>query len=116
MNYCLACSGGSCVAGYTVQTYVKQGSADNGLTCEQSPQPNKVCPEICQSNTKSVCCLEGGKQLMPHLLGRSQPFIYHTTAGFTNCEWVGDPPNCLNAACRAGQICMLKPSPPPSDA
>jgi hypothetical protein len=52
------------VAGYTLQTHVKQGSADNGLSCEQSPQSNKVCPEICQSNTKSVCCLEGSKRLM----------------------------------------------------
>jgi hypothetical protein len=78
MNYCLACSGDSCVAGYTAQTHVKQGSADNGLSCEQSPQANNVCPEICQSNTKTVCCLEGGKQLMPHPLARPQPLIYHT--------------------------------------
>ncbi|KAG6836731.1 hypothetical protein H0H93_004394 [Arthromyces matolae] len=48
-----SCSGGSCVSGYTAQTHVKQGSADNGLSCEQSPQVNKVCPEICQSNTKT---------------------------------------------------------------
>jgi hypothetical protein len=75
MNYCLACSGDSCVAGYTAQTHVKQGSADNGLSCEQSPQANNVCPEICQSNTKTVCCLEGGKQLMSHPLARSQPLI-----------------------------------------
>ncbi|KAF8963452.1 hypothetical protein BDZ97DRAFT_1904916 [Flammula alnicola] len=28
-------------------------------------------------------------------------------AGYTNCRWVGDPPNCLNAVCSAGQIAIF---------
>lgn len=74
MNYCLACAHDSCVSGFVAQTYVKQGSVDNG-SCEQQPPTNNVCPEICQSNTKTVCCLEGGKQLMSYSLVRSRPFI-----------------------------------------
>lgn len=88
-----ACFGGSCNADecaspYVVQTRVKQGSADS-TSCESQPQGSSknppVCPEICQSNTKPVCC----------------------DSGYTNCEWVGDPPNCLNAACKAGQVAIF---------
>ncbi|KAF8816939.1 hypothetical protein BYT27DRAFT_6953579 [Phlegmacium glaucopus] len=83
-----ACFGGSCSANecaspYVVQTFVKQGSADNGLSCESVP--NAVCPTVCQSNTKPVCC----------------------NSGYTNCRWVGDPPACLNAVCSAGQIAIF---------
>ncbi|KAI5116231.1 hypothetical protein M0805_001223 [Coniferiporia weirii] len=77
----------SCVSGYEVQTHVKQGSSDNGASCEQSPDPKQVCPEICQSNTKPVCCEDN--------------------YGLSNCQWVGDPPNCLNAACSAGQVAVF---------
>ncbi|EIN13861.1 hypothetical protein PUNSTDRAFT_140302 [Punctularia strigosozonata HHB-11173 SS5] len=28
-------------------------------------------------------------------------------AGYANCGWVGDPPNCLNAACEAGQVAIF---------
>lgn len=50
----LACSASSCASPYVVQTHVKQGSADNGVSCQSFP--NAVCPTICQSNTKPVCC------------------------------------------------------------
>lgn len=65
------------MAGYVNQTYVKQGSGDNGVSCEQSPLANKVCPEICLSNTKPVCCLEGSKQFMPNIHKLLSSFIMH---------------------------------------
>ena len=49
-----ACNANSCASPYVVQTHVKQGSADNGISCES--QKGALCPQICQSNTKPVCC------------------------------------------------------------
>ncbi|KAF9559713.1 hypothetical protein CPC08DRAFT_505392 [Agrocybe pediades] len=82
------CFSDSCASGYQVQTRVKQGSQDNGGCENQGPLvKNPVCPQVCQSNTKPVCCQEG--------------------FGYNNCEWVGDPPNCFNAVCRPGQVALF---------
>ncbi|KAK2461060.1 hypothetical protein APHAL10511_006907 [Amanita phalloides] len=78
-----SCTGSSCPSPYVVQTHVKQGSAESGISRES--RPNVASPMICQSNTKPVCC----------------------KSGYTNCQWVGNPPACLNAVCRAGQIAIF---------
>jgi len=88
-SYYTGCFADSCAAGYQVQTRVKQGSQDNGGCENQGPLvKNPVCPQVCQSNTKPVCCQEGCEWCLPSIRREMSNEMTHCNflvpVGYTN--------------------------------
>ncbi|KAK6987473.1 chitin-binding type-1 domain-containing protein [Favolaschia claudopus] len=83
-------SSSTCASTDSFLTFVRQGSDDGGSCAALNSDPiiinNEPCPTICSTNNKPVCCESS------------------VISAYSNCHWVGDLPNCLNAACPTGQV------------